>query len=71
MPNCDFGKPCDCVECSTVIYLETCPKCGKVSKKETRTKMTYFTDRKGNGDYTKEPVADTFKACEICTNLQG
>lgn len=28
MPNCDWGRPCDCIECRTIYDHITCPKCG-------------------------------------------
>jgi len=48
MPNCDWGRPCDCTECSERRHESTCHLC---NEKATKFITKYITDRKGIGDY--------------------
>ncbi|MHA1302609.1 MAG: hypothetical protein ACTSPI_02760 [Candidatus Heimdallarchaeaceae archaeon] len=62
MPNCDFGSPCDCIDCSTRINHFICPKCDFTNYVKILRPSEYKVDRKGIGyyDFTTptEPVKD-------------
>jgi hypothetical protein len=55
MPNCDFGKPCDCPDCSEKINIQTCSNCNNDVYKIINE---YNIDRKGIGYY------DYYGLCE-------
>src|SRR5262249_48208675 len=51
MPNCDWGRPCDCRECRTKARVEICPHCGFKNTVELVGTAEFKTDRKGIGYY--------------------
>jgi len=59
MPNCDWGRPCDCKDCRTATFGVTCPSCG------FDTTVSYIMesdagsiDRKGMFSYTFKEKTD-------------
>jgi hypothetical protein len=48
MPNCDWGRPCNCSDCATEIQNNKCCKCDDYSSNFTRS---LITDRKGISGY--------------------
>jgi len=51
MPNCDWGKPCECSECRTYEAI-ACPQCSFENIVEIVYDVAnYFRDRKGLGYY--------------------
>ncbi len=72
MPNCDWGRPCDCKECRTVYKNIDCPNCGFTNVVAiVRETVGYVTDRKGISSYefaiSNEPVKDLL--CFKCKHL--
>jgi hypothetical protein len=52
MPSCDWGRPCDCIECRTKIFSIICPACSfKNTVSYVREVEGYYTDRDGIGYY--------------------
>ncbi|HUT81371.1 MAG TPA: hypothetical protein VMZ29_09235 [Candidatus Bathyarchaeia archaeon] len=75
MPNCDFGRPCDCIDCCTVIKQIKCPNCNFVNRVKIIRNAKYEVDRKGIGyyDFTEptEPIKDLncFKCGYLIENV--
>ncbi len=51
MPNCDWGRPCDCLDCRTVYDEIECPQCGFKNVVSIVRTASYTVDHKGIGDY--------------------
>ncbi len=49
MPNCDWGRPCDCRECTDMHRRDICDICNE--NKTIITHSQYEIDRKGMGYY--------------------
>ncbi len=58
MPNCDWGRPCDCRECTEMSRTEICQICSK--NKTFKTQSEYIIDRKGRHYY------DFINYCSKC-----
>jgi len=62
VPNCDFGRPCDCIDCRTIYEHIKCPKCNFKNYVTVIRKAEYEVDRKGIGAYyftiPTEPIKD-------------
>jgi len=72
MPNCDWNRPCDCIECRTIYDAVICPECGfKNSISIVRNVKGYSTDRKGLGSYDFEIPTEPLKdlTCYKCGYL--
>jgi hypothetical protein len=62
MPNCDWNRPCDCIECRTIYDAVVCPKCGfKNTVSIVRNVKGYSTDNKGLGGYDFEVPTEPLK----------
>jgi predicted RNA-binding Zn-ribbon protein involved in translation (DUF1610 family) len=52
MPNCDWGRPCDCKDCRTTYEKVACPNCGfQKTISIVRDTIGFSTDNKGIGGY--------------------
>lgn len=51
MPNCDWGRPCDCRECRTQQRTEVCPQCGFKNVIELVGSAAWVVEDKGIGGY--------------------
>jgi hypothetical protein len=51
MPNCDWGRPCNCIDCRTDRFKVDCPHCGFSNALKVVGGSEYHTDRKGMGYY--------------------
>lgn len=60
MPNCDWGRPCNCRECTEMFSKEICEVCNE--NKTYTTNSFYEYDRKGRGYYNFTSY------CQICWN---
>ncbi|HEC38038.1 hypothetical protein LCGC14_1689800 [marine sediment metagenome] len=58
MPNCDWGSPCDCRECTDMHRRDICDICNK--NKTIITHSQYEMDRKGMSYY------EFTNYCQIC-----
>jgi hypothetical protein len=63
MPNCDWGRPCSCIECRTIYHKIICPNCSFSNTIEIlRNVNGYSIDRKGLEGYDfsipTEPIKD-------------
>ena len=70
MPNCDWGKPCNCSECSTLDKDIICPTCGCKNHVVIKMDSQWVVDRKGFG-YYDFCVPETEKQnirCKSCNN---
>lgn len=52
MSNCDWNRPCDCIDCRTVYESVICPACGFDNTVNIVREAYYTVDRKGVGGYT-------------------
>lgn len=52
MPNCDWGRPCDCKDCRKEVLTIECPYCSFNNKVSyLRNSAGLIMDRKGLSDY--------------------
>lgn len=51
MPNCDWGRPCDCSDCRTERFPVVCAHCGFKNVLRVEGGSEYKVDRKGLGYY--------------------
>jgi len=63
IPNCDFNRPCDCIDCRTIYEHIICPKCNFTNHiRIVRNSLGYSYDRKVVGGYDfeipTEPIKD-------------
>ncbi|MFS0637300.1 hypothetical protein AB1K84_15480 [Mesobacillus foraminis] len=59
MPNCDWGKPCRCIDCRTKTFSIPCKACGfGTVVSYVRGVESSFTDRKGLSGYNFEERTD-------------
>jgi hypothetical protein len=63
MSNCDWGRPCDCLDCCTIYEHIICLKCGFTNVVSiVRNVDGYYTDKHGIGYYEfsvpSEPIKD-------------
>lgn len=56
MPNCDWGRACDCKECNEGRRRDICDRCNK--NKSTHFIDSYSTDRKGISAYLTTSICD-------------
>lgn len=56
MPNCDWGRPCDCIECSTKIFSIKCPSCNFETSVSYVSGSEGSTDRKGIWGYSFQNI---------------
>jgi hypothetical protein len=69
MPNCDWGRPCDCIDCRTVYEKIKCTECGfENTVPIVRIVKGYSVDKKGVGGYDFEMPENPLKGknCEKC-----
>ncbi len=70
MPNCDWGKPCDCLYCCTVIKNVICPHCRFENYINVIRNAEGTTDRKGMFYYKMtEPSGTKDLTCFHCQKL--
>ncbi|MEK5393988.1 hypothetical protein NSQ59_27190 [Margalitia sp. FSL K6-0131] len=51
MPNCDWGRPCDCKDCRTDHFSVICPHCGFKNALKVIGNAELKTDKKGRSGY--------------------
>jgi hypothetical protein len=71
MPNCDWGKPCDCIDCRTTRENVVCPNCQFENAVDIIMGSNgYNRDRKGIGFYSfSKPVGKKDLTCYNCSFL--
>lgn len=71
MPNCDWGKPCDCRECRTKEMVVVCPSCNFENVVEVEGKGHVVTGRKGMWSYefTYPEGQDMTLGCFRCDHM--
>lgn len=62
MPNCDWNRPCDCVDCRTTYECIACPHCNFQNTVRIVGSATWTQDKKGTTfadiAYPKQPSKD-------------
>ncbi|WP_348622571.1 hypothetical protein [Paenibacillus polymyxa] len=51
MPNCDWGRPCDCSDCRELIDTHVCPSCGFSNRVSVIRSSRWVDDLKHGGGY--------------------
>ncbi|GAB1305129.1 hypothetical protein ACVA6F_08840 [Bacillus altitudinis] len=71
MPNCDWGKPCECKECRTKSFDVKCPKCNFNNSLEVEADFwEYSIDKNNLGDYNfSYPQTKKDLVCYACSYL--
>ncbi|AFQ30603.1 hypothetical protein BK764_14645 [Bacillus thuringiensis serovar israelensis] len=70
MPNCDWGKPCDCLDCRTKRFPVVCTHCGFENILRVVGSSEYKMGRKGLGDYEfTHPGGTKDLSCYHCSTV--
>ncbi|MGE7924742.1 hypothetical protein ACQKND_16385 [Viridibacillus arvi] len=70
MPNCDWGRPCDCLDCRTSTIRVLCPHCGFNNALSVIGYSTFSIDRKGVGGYDfTVPTGTKDLDCYCCSKV--
>ncbi|OTW47659.1 hypothetical protein BK703_30745 [Bacillus thuringiensis serovar silo] len=68
MPSCDWGSPCDCLDCRTKRFSVVCTHCGFDNILRVVGSSEYKTGKKGIGDYEfSYPEGTKNLSCYYCS----
>jgi hypothetical protein len=71
MPNCEWGRPCDCLDCRTTHKTFSCPECGFETTVSIVGTVRFFTERDGSPSsetiFPEKPLMDL--ACYSCSHV--
>ncbi|MCM3603195.1 hypothetical protein M3175_20870 [Robertmurraya korlensis] len=70
MPNCDFGGPCDCLDCRTDQFSVKCPHCEFSNDLTVVGHASYTRDKKGTSGYVfSYPTRTKDLICYSCSKV--